>query len=200
MKKLALTFLAAACAALPARASFVCVAPTSSTTGLLTITAPINFTITTAGSVFLFRHHQLGHHGRLAHRREPPPRSAYSLNGASFNAASYFVDNLATGQFGTVVPNDGYLSINNAVAVHVGDTFSLLAGSYHPAPPSPTSTRNARRASTATSSWSEKAARPLPRRPRPEPSPEPSTWAMMGVGVAGLGVVTLRRRRAVRLA
>ena len=29
--------------------------------------------------------------------------------------------------------------------------------------------------------------------------PEPSTWALLGLGVAGLGVVTLRRSRRARL-
>ena len=169
----------------------------------LTITAPISFTVTTNDfNLSYFVLDEWVTSNGSEHQVNVSPSSqtfAYTLNGVAMTTAiGNFSDNLGR-TFGSITANDGFFFLSGQPTINVGDKIVIQPATYNFTsntafnPNIPTTfTGNAYLAGTdgiaETGLVSVGAV------------PEPSTWAMMGVGVAGLGVVTLRRRRAVRLA
>ena len=79
-----------------ARASIICLAPTGSANGSITITAPISFTITTAASAHAFVFDKWGTSDGDRTLASISPQLAYSVNnGASGSLAAGIADNFA---------------------------------------------------------------------------------------------------------
>ena len=192
MKKLVLCLFAITCATWSARAAIVCLAPTGTTTGTLTITAPITFTITTSGNNFAAGFDLSNWVTSDGSATNPflMPNLAYSLNGAPGSLNSSFTDN-STVTSVNIGPNDGYtFSQSGYVAVKPNDTLTLLAGTYTIqtfAGFNPQCTQTFTGNVFAFNGSGARVSNIVT-------APEPSTWALLGAGVAGLGVVTLRRR------
>ena len=200
MKKLALCCLAACLAAFAdasaARASIVCVAPTATTTGSFTITAPIVFNITAAGTfaeVLLVG--WVNFDGGQT-KSSLSPNLAFTLNTNALSAGANLFDSSLDTSHGETT-NDGYLYLQSTFpAVVVGDTVTLKTGSYTLGAvsgfnPQATQTFNGNLflvGSNGTRLSNAVAAG----------VPEPSTWAILGLSVVCLGIATLRRRLVVR--
>ena len=195
MKKFVLYLCAVTCAAWSARADIICVAPTGTTTGMLTITAPISFTITTVGNNFAAGFDLSNWVTSDGSATNPylMPNLAYSLNGVAGSQNSSFTDNAANGSINNIGPNDGYTFFGGGyVAVKPNDTLTLLAGTYTIqtfAGFNPQCTQTFTGDVFVINGNGVRVSNIVP-------APEPSTWALLGLGAVGAGVVTLRRRRA----
>ena len=192
MKCLApLALASAVLAAMPvARAEIVVVAPTATTAGSVPITAPISFTIATAGSVRAFVLDEWITSDETSTVSPLGSSLAYSLNGISSSRVGDFGDNAAS-SFGSVTPNDGYLlfPFENTLTVTAGDTVTLLAGTYTIAP---FSGFNPQATQTFTGSMFL-ADNGGARLSSNAPVPEPSLWTLTLGGAGLLGLLARRR-------
>jgi len=114
---------------LPARATVLVVAPTSTATGSIQFTEDITFTITSAGfaETVVFADWVASDGSQTSSLLVPDV--FYSLNGGTpFQIVTGLYDNLTT-TYGDMTPNDGYL-FHTSIAVSVGDTFTIKQGSY----------------------------------------------------------------------
>lgn len=196
MKPLVLACLLAVCSAISARASIVCVAPTGTTAGSITITAPITFTINSAGFLGEFVLDEWVTSDGTNTTAFPNLNLAYSINGTAGYGPFSLRDNFA-GTNNAVTPNDGLFYLNSTPFVQSGDIVILATGTY-----TLSAVSGFNPLATQTFNGNIFAGGSAYERLSPSVSaignvPEPSTWAVVAAGAGLLGCVTLLRRRAV---
>lgn len=193
MKNFVFCLLVAVCCAPSARASLVVTAPTSTTTGMLQVTAPITFTINSSDTLYAFVMDDWVTSAD-ANKTSSTLSSAlaFTLNGTATSASCTLYDNEAA-SFGALTPRDGTLYTGGIAAVAAGDKITLAAGSYAL---SMTANFNPGTTKTFTGNLFLIGADAVRISDIVSAVPEPSTWWLTGGGMLGFGLAARRRRWA----
>jgi hypothetical protein len=183
--KIALTLVAAHALSTPARADIIVVAPTATEEGSFTITSDITFTIETqATAKLIFLDQFLPASTSTTTQSNMSPDLAFSINGnPAITQAVSFRPHLGSGS----LADDGFLILSSGFALNVGDTLTLMQGTYDlaikedfPALATQTFTGDMFVTNDSTTPISDTVSAAVP---------EPSAWALGAAGLAALGLV-----------
>ena len=174
---------------------------TGTPTPTLSITTPFTLTISTSGDIVAVAFDQwvTKSDGTRTPAQTSPSGQAvsYQINGGPIQmmAIAELTDNTSNTQ-GALLPNDGYLYLETQITVTVGQTLTFLPGTttfasgganFNPPPA----------AFTGNAFVADGNGVALSGNTSVNTAPEPTTCAIVGLGVAGLLGLFLRRRRAV---